>query len=143
MQPHNGIVGDFGCHTANLMFRALHLEQLWQKPTNPGANQVVIRLQAWPSEVDVEGYPASLKVVMDIPARGALPAVKTTWYAKEKPPEDLMLGYQRGGWGDLLVGEKGSIYSDNPWNDTLSGQILNSKQASDLLHREYRQGWSL
>ena len=27
-----------------------------------------------------------------------------------------MLGYKRGGWGDLLVGSKGSIYSDNPWN---------------------------
>jgi len=181
---------------------------------NPGAGKVVIRLQAWPSEVDAEGYPASLKVVMDLPARGALPPVKLTWYAKEKPSEDLMLGHPRGGWGDLLVGSKGSIYSDNPWNaqyvllpekqfenfeggppeslprvqshqwewieackgngktfssfdlggpltelaqlanlatlvegpieyDTLSGEILNSKPASNLLHREYRKGWSL
>ena len=98
------------------MFRALHLEQLWQKSMNPGSSKVVVRLQAWPSEVDAEGYPTSLKVVMDLPARGALPPVKLTWYAKEKPPEDLMLGYKRGGWGDLLVGCKGSIYSDNPWN---------------------------
>ena len=27
--------------------------------------------------------------------------------------------------------------------DTLSGKILNSKPASNLLHREYREGWSL
>ena len=27
--------------------------------------------------------------------------------------------------------------------DTLSGNILNSTPASHLLHREYRQGWSL
>ena len=27
--------------------------------------------------------------------------------------------------------------------DTLSGEILNSKPASNLLHREYRKGWSL
>ena len=27
--------------------------------------------------------------------------------------------------------------------DTLSGKILNSTPASNLLHREYRQGWSL
>lgn len=210
----SGIVGDFACHTANIMFRALHLERLWQKSQNPGADKVVIRFQAWPSEVDLEGYPSSLKVVMDLPARGALPPVKLTFYAKEKPPEDLLLGHKRGGWGDLLVGSKGSLYSDNPWNanyvllpenkfedfeggpteslprvqshqwewleackgngktfssfdiggpltelaqlanlatlvegpleyDTLSGRILNSERASNLLHREYRQGWSL
>ena len=27
--------------------------------------------------------------------------------------------------------------------DTLSGRILNSTPASNLLHREYRKGWSL
>lgn len=112
----SGIVGDFACHTANIMFRALHLEQLWQRSMNPGASKVVIRLEAWPSERDAEGYPTSSKVVMDLPARGNLPPVKTTWYAKEKPPEDLLLGFPRGGWGDLLVGSKGSLYSENPWN---------------------------
>lgn len=210
----SGIVGDFACHTANIMFRALHLEQLWQKSQNPGADKVVIRFEAWPSEVDLEGYPSSLKVVMDLPARGALPPVKLSFYAKGKPSKDLMLGHKQGGWGDLLVGSKGSLYSDNPWNanyvllpenkfedfeggppeslprvqshqwewleackgngktfssfdiggpltelaqlanlatlvegpleyDTLSGRILNSERANNLLHREYRQGWSL
>lgn len=210
----SGIVGDFACHTANILFRALHLEQLWQPSLHPGAERVVIRVQAWPSEVDGEGYPTSSKVVMDLPARGALPALKTTWYAKEKPPEELLLGHPRGGWGDLLVGSKGSLYSDNPWNahyvllpekrfedfqggppeslprvqshqwewieackgngktfssfdiggpltelaqlanlaclvegpleyDTLSGRILNSERAHQLLHREYRRGWTL
>lgn len=210
----SGIVGDFACHTANIMFRALHLEQLWQKSANPGADKVIIRMEAWPSERDQEGYPSSVKIVMDLPARGALPPVRSTWYAKEKPPEDLLLGFPRAGWGDLLVGTKGSLYSENPWNmgyvllpeakfdgvkpnvpeslprvksqqaewidackgngktfsgfdiggpltelaqlanlatlvegpieyDTLSGQILNSKAASALLHREYRKGWTL
>jgi len=27
--------------------------------------------------------------------------------------------------------------------DTLRGKILNSKPASNLLHRKYRKGWSL
>lgn len=210
----SGIVGDFGCHTANLWFRALHLERLWEKSMNPGVDRVVIQIQAWPSERDEEGYPRSMKVQMNLPARGDLPPVKTTWYAKEKPSEDLLLGHKRGGWGDLLVGSKGSIYSDNPWNaqfvllpekkfedfeggppeslprvrshqwewieackgngktfssfdmggpltelaqlanlstlvegpieyDTLSGRILNSNDASELLHREYRKGWAL
>lgn len=209
----SGIVGDFACHTANIMFRALHLEQLWQPSTNTGAKNV-IRLEAWPSEVNLEGYPTSLKVVMDLPARGDLPPVKCTWYAKEKPSQDLLLGFPRGGWGDLLVGSKGSIYSENPWNagyvllpetkfenfkggppeslprvkshqwefieackgnaktfssfdiggpltelaqlanlatlvkgpieyDTLTGKILNSQPASNLLHRDYRKGWTL
>lgn len=112
----SGIVGDFACHTANIMFRALHMEKLWDPGMNPGASKVVLRVQAWPSEVDREGYPASVRIAMDVPARGDLPPVKMTWYAKEKPSEDLMLGHKRGGWGDLLVGSKGSIYSENPWN---------------------------
>ena len=31
---------------------------------------VIIELQAWPSERDLEGYPTSSKTVMDLPARG-------------------------------------------------------------------------
>lgn len=112
----SGIVGDFACHTANILFRAMHLERLWQKSQNPGTDTVVIRVQAWPSEVDREGYPRSSRIHMEIPARGELPPLKLTWYAKEKPPVDLMLGHPQGGWGDLLVGSKGSLYSDNPWN---------------------------
>lgn len=117
----SGIVGDFGCHTANIMFRALHLERLWQPAMNPGASKVVLRVEAWPSERDLEGYPTSSKVVIDLPARGALAPVKTTWWAKEKPSADLLLGFPQGKWGDLLVGSKGSIYSENPWN---AGYVL-------------------
>lgn len=207
----SGIIGDFACHTANIMFRALRLEQLWDRDINPG--KVIVRVEASPSERDREGYPSSAKVTMQLPARGQLPAVKATWYAKEKPSEDLLLGFPRAGWGDLLVGSKGSLYSENPWNmgyvllpeekfegfkggpellprvkshhaewveackgngrtfsgfeiggpltelpqlanlatlvegpieyDTLSGRIMNNKEAAALLHREYRKGWSL
>ena len=112
----SGIVGDFGCHTGNLMFRALHLEQLWNFPAGQKPEKVVIRVQAHPAEVDLEGYPSAMHAVIDLPARGALPPVKLTIYAKEKPSEDLLLGYPRGAWGDLLIGSKGSIYSDCPWN---------------------------
>ena len=112
----SGIVGDFGCHTGNLMFRALKLDQLWNFPDGKKPGQVLIRVEAKPSEVDEEGYPRSLRAVMDLPARGELPPVKLSIYAKEKPSEALMLGYPQGRWGDLLVGSKGSIYSDCPWN---------------------------
>jgi hypothetical protein len=205
-------VGDFGCHTANIMFRALHLEELWTPPANSASSSVIVRVQATPSEVDAEGYPSSMRTVIDLPARGALPPVRLHLYAKERPSEDLMLGYPQTGWGDLLVGSKGTLHSECPWNtryallpkarfadfkggpaetlprtdshygewvnacrgqgktfsgfeiggpltelmqlanlatlvegpldyDTLTGRILNSDHANQLLHREYRKGW--
>jgi hypothetical protein len=210
----SGIVGDFGCHTGNLMFRALRLDQLWNPPLGAKSERNVIRVEAKPSEVDQEGYPTSMVAHIDLPARGELPPVKLSVYAKDKPPESLLLGHPRAGWGDLLVGSKGSIYSECPWNtrfvllpkdkfqavkagppqtlpasvghyrewveackgngqtfssfdiggpltelmqlvnlatlvegpveyDALSGTVLNSKPASELLHRPYRKGWEL
>ena len=210
----SGIVGDFGCHTGNLMFRGLRLEQLWNPPPGAKATRNVIRVESKPSEMDQEGYPSSMVAVVDLPARGELPPVKLSFYAQEKPSTELLLGHPRGGWGDLLIGSKGSIYSDCPWNtrfvllpkepfqsikagppqvlpvassqhrewveackgngktfsgfemggpltelmqlvnlstlvqgpieyDALSGDVLNSKAASALIHRQYRKGWAL
>lgn len=209
----SGIVGDFGCHTGNLMFRALRLEQLWE-PIGARPKSIVLKVEAKPSEVDEEGYPAAMVTTVQVPARGELPPVKLTLYAKDKPSEELLLDHPRGGWGDLLVGGKGSMYSDCPWNtrfamlprakfadfksgppetlpksighhrewveackgngqtfssfdiggpltelmqlvnlatlvegpveyDTLSGKVLNSERANQLVHREYRKGWVL
>jgi predicted dehydrogenase len=112
----SGIVGDFGCHTGNLMFRALRLEELWNPPAERKLKRAVIRVEAKPAEVDQEGYPSAMMATVDLPARGPLPPVRLTVYAKDKPSEALMLGGARGGWGDLLVGAKGSIYSECPWN---------------------------
>jgi predicted dehydrogenase len=109
----SGIVGDFGCHTGNLLFRALRLAELWAAPGKAGN---LIRVEAKPSEVDREGYPTSMIATVDLPARAELPPVRLTVYAKEKPAEELLLGHPRGPWGDLLIGTKGSIYSDCPWN---------------------------
>jgi hypothetical protein len=210
----SGIVGDFGCHTGNIMFRALHLERLWNYPDGKKPKQVVIRCEAKPSEVDAEGYPTSMRALFDLPARGDLPPVKVTLYAKERPATELMLGFPQSGWGDLLVGSKGSLYSECPWNtrftllpenkfdgfkggppetlprpnshhrewiqackgngkafssfdiggplteimqlanlatlvegpleyDTISGRILNSDRANQLVHRPYRKDWKL
>jgi len=112
----SGIVGDFGCHTGNIMFRALRLGELWNFPAGRKPERVLIRVEAKPSEVSAEGYPRSLRATLDLPARGQLPPVKLTLWAKEKPSADLMLGYPQQGWGDLLVGTQGSIYSECPWN---------------------------
>lgn len=112
----SGIVGDFGCHTGNIMFRALRLEQLWNFSEGAKPERVVIRIEAKPSEVDTEGYPRSLSAVVELPARGALPPVKLTVWAKERPSADLTLGYPLSDWGDLLVGSKGTLLSECPWN---------------------------
>ena len=112
----SGIVGDFGCHTANLMFRALRLDQLWNPPPGMKVKRNIIRVEAEPSEVNQEGYPSAMVAVVELPARGQLPPVKLTLYAKHKPAKELLLGHPRGDWGDLLAGSKGSIYSDCPWN---------------------------
>ena len=124
----SGIVGDFACHTANIMFRALHLEQLWQKSANPGAGKSSSGCKPGLRSATRKAILTSVKVTMDLPARGSLPPVKSTWYAKEKPSEDLLLGFPRAGWGDLLVGSKGSLYSENPWN---MGYVLLPEQKFD------------
>jgi predicted dehydrogenase len=112
----SGIVGDFGCHTGNIMFHALELARLWNDAASQGGEKRVLRVEGHASEIDPEGYPRSSRVIVQCPARGKLPPVTLTIYAKEKPAEDLMLGYPQGRWGDLLVGDKGSLYSDCPWN---------------------------
>jgi len=210
----SGVIGDMGCHTSNIMFRALKLEQLWNPPQESAAKRVVIRVETLPSERDREGYPRSMAALVNLPARGELPPVQLTVQTSSLPSPDLMLGYTQDKWGDLLVGSKGSIYSRDPWNtnfvllpedkfkdvkhgppqtipandnhyrewiqackgqgetfssfeiggpmtellqlinlaslfeealdyDTLSGRILNSHHANQLLHRDYRRGWSL
>ncbi len=112
----SGIVGDFGCHTGNLMFRSLKLDQLWHTATDGKPSGVIITVEAKPSERNDEGYPTSMDVRLDLPARGSLPPVELHLYAKQKPSTELMLGFPQSGWGDLLVGSKGSIYSECPWN---------------------------
>jgi hypothetical protein len=210
-------MGDMGCHTINIVFRALRLVDLWNPdptPEKPRAERVVIGVQAEASEVDAEGYPRWMRVNYELPARGELPPAKLTLYTGgHKPDEIVMRGESMTKWGSLLDGEKGAIFSDCPWNtrynllpkkefegfagpertlprpkshyvewldackgrgetfssfhiggplteliqlgnaavligkpfeyDTLSGQVLDSPEANQHLHREYRKGWIL
>lgn len=144
----SGIVGDFACHTANLMFRALKLEQLWEAPGTGAPGRTILRLESRPSEVNAEGYPRASVTRFELPARGTLPPVKLSLYAKEKPPEEVMLGWPMAGWGDLLVGAKGSIYSECPWNtryvllpedrfEKFTGGPPESLPRTDSHHREW------
>ncbi len=114
----SGSMGDMGCHTINIVSRALRLVDLWYPdPANPKPERVVIGVQAEASEVDAEGYPRWMRVNYDLPARGDMPPAKLTLYTGgHKPDEKVMRGEPMTKWGSLLDGEKGALFSDCPWN---------------------------
>ena len=113
--------GDMGCHTSNMAFRALRLDQLWNvdpavKPDKPA----VIRVEAQASEIHPETYPRNIVAKFDFPARGNLPPVKLTWYnGGPKPPKEVLLGHIMTAWGCLVKGDQGAIFTSCPWNTRL------------------------
>ncbi len=113
-----GVLGDFGCHTANLAFRALRLDLLWD-PKAKRPLRSVIRVSAEASEIHPETYSRRVIVRYEFPARGNLPPVRLTWYnGGPRPPEEILrdLGQPMTDAGCLLLGSKGAIFSDCPWN---------------------------
>jgi len=112
-----GALGDFGCHTLNLAFRALRLDALWHDDPLLKPASRVIRIEAEASEIYPEAYPRWAKVRYEIPARGELPPAKLSWMnGGPRPPQDLLLGHAMTEHGCLLSGTKGAILSDCPWN---------------------------
>ena len=103
-----GALGDMACHTANLPFMALKLGL----PT---------RVSAVSGAVNAETYPAWATITYEFPARGDLPPVKLTWYEgardgkRHLPPSELFQGETPSSSGSLLVGEKGSIFSQSDY----------------------------
>jgi predicted dehydrogenase len=108
-----GALGDMGCHTANMAFRALKLEY----PTT---------IEAKAGDVNDETCPSYATVTFQFPARGDMPACKVVWYegkvpdkngelTKNLPPKDLLQGETPPGSGSLLVGDKGTLYSPNDY----------------------------
>ena len=93
-----GALGDMGCHILDAAFWALNLGQ-------PAS------VEAEGSDANPETAPKWSIVRYNFPARGALAALKLTWYdgGKLPPPPlaDLVPGQKNG---CLLVGEKGRIF---------------------------------
>ena len=96
----DGVLGDMACHYVDLAFWALKLGP----PTS---------IEAEGPPVHPETTPEWLIVRYEFPARGALPAVKLTWYDGGKRPR-LVEERQAPDWrnGVLFVGEKGMIIAD-------------------------------
>ena len=114
----SGCLGDFACHTMNMAFRALHLERLWDgRIFETSSSPPLIRIEAEASESHPETYPRRIILRYTIPARGELRPVKLTWYnGGPKPPEDVLLGHSMTDNGCLVLGDKGAVFSDCPWN---------------------------
>jgi len=99
-----GALGDMGCHTLNLPFRALKLGYACE-------------VEAEVSDRKPENYPASSKVRFLFPERTGLPAVNLTWYDGGWKPNNEIAADVVGTFGEvpkvgcLLIGEKGVWYS--------------------------------
>ncbi len=113
-----GAMGDMGCHTTNLAFRGLRLDALCNPyPFYKAPPGSVVRVEAEASELNPETYSRTLVARYEFPARGKLPPVKFTWYnGGLKPPAEVLPGHKMTKHGCALVGTKGVIFSECPWN---------------------------
>ncbi len=74
-----GQLGNWGCHTMNVAFKALKFDSLWSaKPF--GDSRPVIRVEAEVSEITKASFPRWEFIRYDVPPRGELPPVTLTWY---------------------------------------------------------------
>jgi hypothetical protein len=106
-----GALGDMACHTINVAAMALEL-------FDPKSVEVVDSSGI----VDHETYPAWSIIRYQFDQRGDRAPLTLNWYdGGEKLPEDkrlfkdLLHGEKPAGSGLLLVGEKGSFYSQNDY----------------------------
>ena len=120
-----GNLGNWASHSANLAFKALKIDSLWQAGAEADA-KVRIRIQAKVSEVCTHSLPKWELVTWEIPARGEMPPVKLVWGNGSRAPGyrdtvEKVLG--RGlDWGDK--GEK-------RWSDHAGAVIVGAKGKVD------------
>ncbi len=98
-----GALGDMGCHTVNMPFRALDLR-------NP------ISVEAEVFEMTSETYPKRSIITYLFPERNGLHSVRMKWYdGSLKPPADVLDGRELPGSGVALIGTKGRLFSPDDY----------------------------
>jgi predicted dehydrogenase len=106
-----GALGDMACHTTNMAVTALQLY-----------HPVAVEAEHdpdWTGEARKESFPKWSVIRFEFGPRGDLPPCKLTWYdGGKRPPEELHSGVKQGASGSLVIGEKGSIFSDNDYHNT-------------------------
>ena len=114
----SGALGDMACHTFNLPFMALDLRD----PTS---------VEAETSGHSADMFPKWSIIRFAFPQRGKRPAVAVVWYDGGKLPPAELFGkdIKPAKSGSLLVGSKGTLYSegDNGTSYKLLGDIAEPK----------------
>jgi len=123
-----GQLGNWGCHTMNIIFKGLRLDSLWQQ-SGPDAAPRTIKLGVELSGVHQATFPKWEIIHYQFPARGKLPPVTVHWYngggrapgPREKIEQTLGRPLD---WGDagakqwqdhagcLLVGTEGLLHAN-------------------------------
>ena len=100
-----GALGDMGCHNMDAAFYALELDKV--SPTS---------IEAVTSGLTEVAFPDWSIITYQFPARGAMPPLTLRWYDGGKKPErpkELEAGRELGKGGQLIIGEKATIYDGN------------------------------
>jgi Oxidoreductase family, NAD-binding Rossmann fold/Oxidoreductase family, C-terminal alpha/beta domain len=125
-----GALGDMACHTANMPFRAARL----------GYPSVVELVEH--SEMNPDTYPKTSKIRFLFPAREGLPETEFFWYDGNpgdksvkplRPSEDMTKDVKEvldkvPDSGALLIGDKGSIFSDDDYGSRFFVKLKDEKE---------------
>jgi len=106
-----GALGDMACHTLNVAFMGLDL-------IDPISAEVVDTSGI----VDNESFPVWSVIKLEFAARGDRAPLTLYWYDggknlpdSKKFPDELLYGKKRDDSGLLVIGDKGSFYSQNDY----------------------------
>ncbi len=113
-----GALGDMACHTMNMPFMGLDLN-------NP------VSVQAETSGHNRDSFPAWSVIEYEFAATDTRPAVKVTWYdGGRRPSRDLLEGEEPEGSGSLVIGSRGSLYSPGDNGNRL--ELLGGAEAVEV-----------
>jgi predicted dehydrogenase len=125
-----GALGDMACHTMNMAVTSLKLYDPISIEAFPDPE--------WTGEARQESYPKFSHIVYEFGQRGELPPCTLTWYdGGKRPPEALHAPLKQGASGSLVIGEKGSIFSDNDYHGIYT--LLPEDKWKDYKKPEYVQ----
>lgn len=100
-----GAVGDMGCHTLNMPYMALQLD-----------NPISVWAETFESPAPHETYPKKSIIHYTFPARGSMPPVKLTWYDGGLKPDPARFGKKElSASGCVIVGDKGMLFTGNDY----------------------------
>lgn len=104
-----GALGDMACHTMNMAVTALKLYDPISVEAFPDPE--------WTGEARKETFPKFSHIVYTFGPRGDLPPCTLTWYdGGKRPNPELHAPIPQKASGSLVIGDKGSMYSDSDYH---------------------------